>query len=264
MSGASELASLTARIERVAGLVPEQIASTESAETDAVLVDQWTRLHAVREIMVIGRDPPEGLAIRQASVSRKHATLTLDPDADRWYVTDLGSMNGTYLEGTRLEPQRPQAIDDRQLVVFGDIGFMFVRDRDSLPAGHVAFPTTSTLESPRARVQIKLHKPTLEGAGVVSFGEESVTLGSTQFALLTLLAERYLETKSESAETRGFVRSIELITNLPWNTPHPEDNHVKQQVRRLRRAFERIGLPEVIESKHGFGYRLRLPPSIER
>jgi len=260
----SEVTTLTARIEHVAGLVPEQVASTDSDETDAVLIDQWARFHCVRELMVVGRDPPDGLALRQGSVSRKHATLTFDPDANRWYVTDLGSTNGSSVEGKRLDPQRPHALDDRQVVVFGDIGFVFVKDRETLPAGHVPWPTTTTVDTKQARVQLKLHKPTLEGAGVVSFGEESVTLGSTQFALLTLLAERYLATKAESAETRGFVRSIELITNLPWNTAHPEDNHVKQQIRRLRRAFERIGLPEVIESKHGFGYRLRIPPSIEK
>ena len=245
-------------------LVPEQLASTESSETDAVLVDQWARLHAVRAVMLVGRDPPDGLAIRQASVSRKHAVLTHDPDAECWYVTDLDSRNGTYLEGTRLEPQRPARLADRQLVVFGDVGCVFVLDRDSLPTGHVPFPTSTTVESVHNRVQLVLCKPTLEGAGVVRFGEESITLGSTQLALLTVLAERYLATKGDPAETRGFVRSIELIAGLPWNTSNPEDNHVKQQIRRLRRAFERIGLPEVIESRHGFGYRLRISPSIER
>lgn len=264
MPTSAEMTTLTTRIERVDGLVPEQVFAPTSDETDAVLLDAWARVHAIRATMVVGRDPGDGLAVRQASVSRKHATLTYDDDVGCWYVTDLGSRNGTFIEGQQVAAHQPVRINDRQLVVFGDVGFVFIDDRSTLPAGHVPFPTAATVESRREQALLRLHKPTLEGAGVVTFGEESVTLGSTQFALLLMLAERFLATKNESPETRGFVRSIEIITDLPWNTPHPEDNHVKQQVRRLRRAFERIGIPDLIESKHGFGYRLRLVPSIER
>jgi pSer/pThr/pTyr-binding forkhead associated (FHA) protein len=251
-------------IERLDSLVPEQVESADSDETDAALVDQWGRKHALRATMPIGRAPADGLALRQASVSLKHATLTYDDDADHWYVTDVGSKNGTYLNGTALHAQQPARLADGDLVVFGDIGFVFHADRRSIPASTESIPSSATVETRQRRIQLVLHKPTTEGAGVVTFGDETVTLGSTQFALLTLLAERYLETKTDSAETRGYVRSIELIAGLPWNTAHPEDNHVKQQVRRIRRAFERIGVPDVIESKHGFGYRLRLPPVIER
>lgn len=260
----TDLRTLIERIERLETLVPEQVASTASDETDAVLVDQWGRKHAARATMLVGRDPVDGLALRQASVSLKHATLTYDDDADRWYVTDLGSKNGTSLNGAQLLPQQPHRLADRDLIVFGDIGFVFVAERTSVPDDTVGFPTSATIETKQRRVQLVLHKPTVEGAGVITFGDETLTFGSTQFALLIALAERYLATKGDSPETRGYVRSIELIAGLPWNTAHPEDNHVKQQVRRIRRAFERIGLPEVIESKHGFGYRLRLPATIER
>jgi len=260
----SNLADLIARIDRLEALVPEQVASAESDETDAALVDQWGRTHVLRATTPVGRAPADGLALRQGSVSLKHATLTYDDDADRWYATDLASKNGTYLNGKALPAQQPARLNDRDLVVFGEIGFVFVTDRRSVPEGSVGIPASATVDTKQRRIQLVLHKPTTEGAGVVTFGDEAVTLGSTQFALLTLLAERYLETKNDSPETRGYVRSIELITNLPWNTAHPEDNHVKQQVRRIRRAFERIGIPDVIESKHGFGYRLRLPPAIER
>lgn len=54
--------SLTARIERVEALVPEQVASAATDETEAVLVDQWGRHHAVRAVMLVGRDPADGLA----------------------------------------------------------------------------------------------------------------------------------------------------------------------------------------------------------
>jgi DNA-binding response OmpR family regulator len=59
---------------------------------------------------------------------------------------------------------------------------------------------------------------------------------------------------------RGFVRSSELLASLSWDTARPDDNHLKQLVRRARRSLARAGIADVIESRHGFGYRLRIVP----
>ncbi len=105
---------------------------------------------------------------------------------------------------------------------------------------------------------LRLSAPTTGGSGLVGFGETSTILGSIQFALLRLLADRATADAARPEAIRGFVRNVELIAALPWNTDHPEDNHVKQQVRRLRRALERLGVTEAIEARHGLGYRLRI------
>ncbi|MGE0549903.1 MAG: FHA domain-containing protein [Kofleriaceae bacterium] len=261
------LADLAARIVRVPGLVAEQITAptplADDDETDAVLCDQWGRLHPIRAASVIGRDAGNTLTVIQTSVSRRHAQLSYDMRRDSWTVTDLGSRNGTFLEGVRLPIGSPSPLGDRQLLVVGDVGFVFVLDRETLPAGRATESYRATVESHSAgAAELRLLPPTSEGAGIVGYGDVTLGLGSTQFALLRLLADRYLASVTEPDELRGFVRSIELITNLPWNTPHPEDNHVKQQVRRLRRALERLGLPDAIESRHGFGYRLCVRPVV--
>jgi DNA-binding response OmpR family regulator len=59
---------------------------------------------------------------------------------------------------------------------------------------------------------------------------------------------------------RGFVRSTELLASLSWDTARPEDNHIKQLVRRVRQALARASMGDLIESRHGFGYRLRVRP----
>ncbi|MGB9824008.1 MAG: FHA domain-containing protein [Candidatus Hydrothermia bacterium] len=38
------------------------------------------------------------------TVSRRHAMLIIDPSSNSFMIQDLGSTNGTYLNGTRLEP----------------------------------------------------------------------------------------------------------------------------------------------------------------
>jgi DNA-binding winged helix-turn-helix (wHTH) protein len=209
---------------------------------------------------VIGRDPGCALAILQISVSRQHAELRYDVDEDRWTIADLGSRNGTQVDGHAIAA--PTVLADRQLVSIGDVGLVFVVDRAALPVlAPVAFAATA--QSARRIGELRLSAPTTEGSGFVSHGDATISLGSTQFALLRMLAERYIAGAGESDEIRGFVRSVELLANLPWNTSQPEDNHVKQQVRRVRRALERLGVGSAIESRHGFGYRLKIPAVLD-
>jgi DNA-binding response OmpR family regulator len=95
--------------------------------------------------------------------------------------------------------------------------------------------------------------------GVVEVDGASVQLGFTQFALLTMLVERYRDEAGRDPEVRGFVRAIEVIAGLPWDTAHPGDNNVKQLVRRVRRSLAKLGLDRAVESRHGFGYRFVYP-----
>ncbi|HVV84293.1 MAG TPA: FHA domain-containing protein [Kofleriaceae bacterium] len=252
---------LVARVQRLAGLVPEQVTSDrDDADTDAALADQWARLHRLPARAVIGRDADNEVAVSQASVSRRHAELRFDAARATWTVTDLGSRNGTFVEGARLAPNTPAAIGDRQLLQVGEVGFVFVLDRRTLPAARVTESYRATVESGGAPDRVRLSPPTTEGAGMVTRGDQTITLGSAQFSLLWMLAERLIATRDQPAEIRGFVRSIELLTDLPWNTPSPDDNHLKQQIRRVRKALARLGLEDAIEARHGFGYRLTIEP----
>jgi DNA-binding response OmpR family regulator len=88
-----------------------------------------------------------------------------------------------------------------------------------------------------------------------------VQLTTTQFELVQLLHDRMAEEKQQPDAVRGFVRSSELIARLSWDTAHPSDNHVKQLVRRIRRALIKAELGNLIHSQHRFGYRLRVIPT---
>ncbi|KAJ3669336.1 hypothetical protein LUZ60_011286 [Juncus effusus] len=47
--------------------------------------------------LTIGRVPPSDLVLKDSEVSGKHATVKWNPDYLRWELTDLGSLNGTFL-----------------------------------------------------------------------------------------------------------------------------------------------------------------------
>ncbi len=57
------------------------------------------------EALVIGRSSKADLPLPDPSLSREHARLFQEDG--RWFVEDLGSRNGTYLEGRRLEASAP-------------------------------------------------------------------------------------------------------------------------------------------------------------
>lgn len=61
---------------------------------DAAAVSRWLQ---PGERLRIGRDPDCDLVIAHPSVSRQHAELYLE--GDRWHLRDLGSKNGSFVDG---------------------------------------------------------------------------------------------------------------------------------------------------------------------
>ena len=61
-----------------------------------------TRIAIPAPVVTIGQSAQNDVVIPDDSVSRTHAKL--EYDAGGWHVTDLGSTNGSFLNGDRLEP----------------------------------------------------------------------------------------------------------------------------------------------------------------
>lgn len=68
----------------------------------------------------VGRDPANNLVLNDASVSRAHAEIFLQGGMAR--VRDLGSSNGTFVNGTRVTDS---ALYDGQNVRIGSVGFTY-------------------------------------------------------------------------------------------------------------------------------------------
>lgn len=67
----------------------------------------------------IGRGLGNHLRIGHHEISRRHARIAFDEDY--YFVEDLGSRNGTLLNGTRLAPAVPQRLEDQDLLQFGSV-----------------------------------------------------------------------------------------------------------------------------------------------
>lgn len=78
--------------------------------------------------LLIGRSPSSGLRLHHDTVSRSHAQLRATGDA--WLLRDLGSMNGTYVNGRRVLGEVRVAPGDQ--VGFGSVQYVLT-DADGTP-----------------------------------------------------------------------------------------------------------------------------------
>lgn len=263
-------------------IMPEQIQLHSTRPTMAALIDIWGRPHRLDPRTLVGRQVDgQGLAVLEPSVSRHHARLTLDND--EWTVRDLGSANGTFQDDKLIAS--PVAVHEGDRLRFGHIAFYFIEDVIRLPPPRLGRTMTATIRPSDTSVVVnektfpiepladdertdvglpvmsfKMHEPTGGGGGLIEVDGKQVQLTTTQFELMALMIRRMAGELHQPELVRGFVRSSELIADLSWDTREPSENHVKQLVRRVRRALIKSEIGDLIESRHRFGYRLRAIP----
>ena len=74
-------------------------------------------LELKQEGIQIGRSSDNDIALRSPVVSRNHARLLAQ--AGNIVVIDLGSTNGTFVDGHRLEPGQPEPLHPGSEISFG-------------------------------------------------------------------------------------------------------------------------------------------------
>src|SRR5947209_2651180 len=80
----------------------------------------------IRKMLSIGRSPDAGLSILDSSVSTRH--LEVAHDGARWTLHDLGSSNGTFVDGAPLPPKEPRTTADARLLRLGRAFVLLVDD----------------------------------------------------------------------------------------------------------------------------------------
>src|SRR4029077_12684619 len=117
---AAELGALcrtcAAEVAPADGLIPAHVRSTvPSADADAWLVDGFGAAHALAAKSTIGRSQDGQIVLLASSVSREHAERRAGDDG--WVARDLGSRNGTFVDGVRCQGRA--ALPTRALLKVG-------------------------------------------------------------------------------------------------------------------------------------------------
>ena len=94
---------------------------------------------------LVGRSAECGLRLDDPHVSSVHATIAWT--GLRWEIRDLGSRNGTFLNGAKLDAGRPVHLQPGTLVAFGDPSRTFTLVDDSPPALLAVESITGTIRT---------------------------------------------------------------------------------------------------------------------
>jgi predicted component of type VI protein secretion system len=175
--------------------------------------------HELGGTVTIGRDSRNDLTFESASVSRDHAAVIFQDG--RWYVEDRGSFNGTYLNGTRVQPGTPLPLRHADRIGIGAETVLFswpaqLRDPDTTePLDEIAPTNGAQLSAFQRQVVQCLCGPWLAGASLESLpsneqiaaqlGTPGAT-GTVKAALRRIYAKAGLSDQPAHAKRRALCR----------------------------------------------------------
>lgn len=96
---------------------PPPAGPTKSAEALAIALPEQPQV-------TMGRDPDSELALNDGTLSSRHLCLHRASDG-RWAIEDLGSTNGTAVEGLTLRPGERMPLRNGSTIKAGDVTLTF-------------------------------------------------------------------------------------------------------------------------------------------
>ncbi|AKL93718.1 FHA domain containing protein [Clostridium aceticum] len=80
----------------------------------------------LKDVLTIGRRKDTDIQLLDKFISSQHAKITVDEG--EYFLEDLGSINGTYLNGTQIQDAVKLKTGDR--IGLGQVEFLFVKEVD--------------------------------------------------------------------------------------------------------------------------------------
>jgi hypothetical protein len=253
------------------GLIAEHVRSTvEPTDAAAWVVDGFGAAHALAPKTSIGRSHEGELVILASSVSREHAEFKQSDET--WHVRDLGSRNGTFVDGARVNGRA--ALPPRAHVKIGDVALWFLSEVAHEP---VRQPSMTTASAGGGLVRYNLSPGVVElclvgttdltaggallsrAAGAAAWTEH--VLSPLEYQLLRVLCVRATEEASSPSAVRGCVATRQLARDLPFQSKYANEENVRQVVRRLRGQLGELGIESALAVAPGRGYYLACPVS---
>lgn len=150
--------------------------------------------YELHERLTVGRAPENDLVLDSKKVSRDHAVIAFR--GERCYLEDRGSFNGTYLNGSRLQPGAPLPLRHADRITIGPEELLFswpaqAADPDSTERNEkLSTPTGPQLSHFQRQVVHCLCGPWLAGASLETLpsNEEIAALLGTPGAAGTVKA----------------------------------------------------------------------------
>jgi len=120
-TGGGEATTATYRVDEDGELVPVEIEDVIAQEGAALVIRVGggrvgESFALVKDKMTIGRRPDSDIFLDDVTVSRDHALIV--QRGEEWFLDDLGSLNGTYVNRELAESRRLEDGDEVQIGKF--------------------------------------------------------------------------------------------------------------------------------------------------
>ena len=194
-------------------------------------------------VSVFGKSPTVDVKVDNPYISRQHFQIRCQDDV--FFITDLDSTNGTFLNGERLTSQQERRLRDQDLIgMAGDqVLFRFLD-----PVKTITIDSSSLIPAvPRANTEL-----------VVDSGSRDVTVRGEKLA--PSLSKKEFDVLELLYLGRGNAVSRDEIAKAGWPERPEADvtpEEIDQYIRRLRRRIEENpSKPKLIVTLRGHGYRI--------
>ncbi|MGA3128778.1 MAG: SpoIIE family protein phosphatase [Candidatus Korobacteraceae bacterium] len=179
-------------------MLSASVGNSAEAELVIVLGNTQTRYALSKSVVTIGRRPDRDVVLAEPHVSRSHAQI--ERLGSEYFIVDLGSSHGTFVNGQGAQRQRLQSGDRIEI---GSIGGAYLVFRDSQP------PSNSSLSDSRESLSVIMSRQTssdqpgeLRLLNLFIEGARALNAASVLSEILTNLVE--ISLRLTNAE-RGFV-----------------------------------------------------------
>ena len=216
-------------------------------------------IHLQNERTIIGRSPQCDLALSDKVASREHALITrraAPEGSTEYFISDLASTNGTFLNESRLASEQPLRHGDKIRIGSHLLKFALLSDSDhSLSSSELA-DASQVSPAPakdHARGEIVFDRFRISpDVDVLYEGSDVVPLEPQAVRVLRYLA----------ANHDRVVKKEELLEAV-WPDVFTTDGVLKRAVSQARRALgDDAEQARFIETHHGRGYRFIAPVNL--
>ena len=113
------------------------------------VIGPFGRYELGTEVITIGRAPTNKLVIKEGQASGRHAEIR--PEGNGYVLVDLGSTNGTSINGRRLQAQVPQELRGGDVITIGGASITVELAAAALPPTERAAPPAQGAYAPTER-----------------------------------------------------------------------------------------------------------------